>query len=109
MACFAIRAEGGLSIDRGRHCYVIFGRWSYEPRAKHGRYKFEFRGSANEMAIKGGAIRNRTPGYKLVQLVADHSFRIQANVCDPTKMIVKRSLQTLICSVVFCGSMKGSQ
>ena len=68
-----------------------------------------FRGSANEMAIKGGAIRNRTPGYKLVQLVADHSFRIQANVCDPTKMIVKHSLQTLICFVLLHDSEKGSQ
>ena len=50
------------------------------------------------------------PHYRLVQLAVDRSFNIRANVCDPTKMIVKLSLQTtLICSVVFRGSVKGSQ
>ena len=34
-------------------------------------------------------------------------FHIRAYVCDHTKTIVKRSLQTLIYSVVFRGSVKG--
>ena len=40
---------------------------------------------------------------------ADRSFHMRANVCDPTKTIVKHSLKTLNCSVVFRGSAKGSQ
>ena len=40
---------------------------------------------------------------------ADRSFHMRANVCDPTKTIVKRSLKTLNCSVVFRHSVKGNQ
>ena len=54
-----------------------------------------------------GCASSRTQ-YKLVQSVADRSL----NICtshDPTKVIAKRSLQTMNCSVVFRGSVKGSQ
>ena len=47
--------------------------------------------------------------YKLVLSVVDRSFHIGAYVCDPTKTIAKHLLQTLIRSVVFHGSVKGSQ
>ena len=47
--------------------------------------------------------------YKLVLSVVDRSFHIEAYVCDPTKTIAKHLLQTLICFVVFYGSVKGSQ
>ena len=49
------------------------------------------------------------PPYGLVQSSSGPYFDMQANVCDPTKTIVKRSLKTLNCSVVFRGSVKGSQ
>ena len=52
---------------------------------------------------------NSSPSYRLVQSMADRSFHIRANVCDPTKTIVKHSLHTLICSTVFRDSEKELQ
>ena len=55
------------------------------------------------------ATRVESPGDELVRLGADRSFHLRATVFDPTKAIVTRSLQTMICAVAFRGSVQGSQ
>ena len=60
-------------------------------------------------ASSGHHGKTKGPTRLPARTVANRPLYVRAHVCNPKKTIVKYSLQTLVCSGVFRGSMKGSQ
>ena len=90
--------------------YILASKQNVTAPCKVAVVQKNLRSICTTVYIRGfDGCKNLSLPYGLVLRAADRSFHIRAYVCDPTKTIVKRSLQTLICSVVFRGSVKGSQ